>query len=278
MDNSDDPRSGVLAKLQDLSGFLETQGSLDDNLQQLASTAARILNAENCSIMLIKDEAEDGTFSLRVCANHGNLPAKAYREAVKVGDGIAGRVVAKGKSMLVENIDASEFAQLARQTHDPRKSMISSPILVNGKIIGVININGPKRNRPFNLDDLGLLDIVALFVGKSIQVVQLQNLLRSRFAQLAIAHNTEKAIGDVLINTAQNPDQMAKIVAKSFYREMTKAGFGSGQIINAASEIISQLSSSLQKHSERAHRAKNEEKAAVKSTERKTGAQRRNAH
>jgi hypothetical protein len=52
----------------------------------------------------------------------------------------------------------------------------------------------------------------------------------------------------------QNPDQVAKILAKSFYKEMTRAGFGPSQIVNAASEIIEQLSGSLNRHSKRMER------------------------
>jgi hypothetical protein len=52
----------------------------------------------------------------------------------------------------------------------------------------------------------------------------------------------------------QNPDQVAKILAKSFYKEMTRAGFGSSQIVNAATEIIAQLSGSLHRHSKRMER------------------------
>jgi GAF domain-containing protein len=239
-----------LAKLLDLSSFLESDGTLDENLYQLAKMAARILNAENCSIMLLNDD-EFEKLHLRVCANFGNLPASAYQSPVKRGEGISGHVAATGKSLLIEDITKSEFAQAARQLHDPRKSMISSPILINGKIIGVVNVNAPKHQRPFNLDDLNLLDIVALFIGRSIQVIQLQSILNSRFAQITLAAEADKTFGNALFTAAHNPDQMAKIVAKSFYREMTKAGFGSNQIIKAASEIISELTQSLHKHRKR---------------------------
>lgn len=239
-----------LIKLHGLSTFSESMGGLDDNLQQLAKTAAHILNAENSSIMLIK-EGDEGAVQLTVRANFGDLPNQAYQESIKAGEGISGSVFTEGKSLLIEDIQKSSFSSIAKRSKDPRKSMISSPILVNGQIIGVININGPKFKRPFNLDDLNLLDIVALFVGKSIQVIQLQSVLNSRFAQIALAQETDKTIGHVLISAAQNPDQMAKIVAKSFYREMAKAGFGPNQIISAASEIISQLSSNLNKHTKR---------------------------
>jgi GAF domain-containing protein len=241
-----------LIKLQDLACFLE-QGSFDDNMQQLAAMAAKILNAENCSLMLLND-GEMENLRMRVCASYGPLPAAAYKESAGKGEGIAGRVVATGKALLIDDIHQSEFAQWARRANDPRKSLISSPITINGRIIGVVNVSGHLQGRSFNMDDLSLLDVVALFIGKAIQVVQLQNILNSRFAQLALVQSAEKDLKGTLASAVQNPDQVAKILAKSFYKEMTRAGFGSSQIINAASEIIAQLSGSLHRHSKRVER------------------------
>ncbi|MDO9190355.1 MAG: GAF domain-containing protein [Sulfurimicrobium sp.] len=241
-----------LMKLQDLACFLE-QGSFDDNMRQLAAMAAKILNAENCSLMLLSDGEMDD-LRMRVCASYGPLPASAYKESAGKGEGIAGRVVATGKALLIDDIHHSEFAQWARRANDPRKSLISTPITINGRIIGVINISGHRQGRAFNMDDVGLLDVIALFIGKAIQVVQLQNILNSRFAQLALVQSAEKDLEGTLATAVQNPDQVAKILAKSFYKEMTRAGFGSSQIINAASEIIAQLSGSLNRHSKRMER------------------------
>ncbi|PWB57016.1 MAG: GAF domain-containing protein [Nitrosomonadales bacterium] len=238
-----------LIKLQDLASFLE-KGSFDDNMRQLAEMAAKILNAENCSLMLLND-GEMENLRMRVCASYGPLPAAAYKESTRKGEGIAGRVVVTGKALLIDDIHHSEFAQWARHANDPRKSLISSPITINGRIIGVVNVSGHIHERAFNMDDLNLLDVVSLFIGKAIQVVQLQNILNSRFAQLALVQSAEKDLGSSLASAVQNPDQVAKILAKSFYKEMTRAGFGSSQIINAASEIIAQLTGSLNRHSKR---------------------------
>lgn len=240
----------LLDKLHDLAGFLESPTSLEHNLGQLVMLAADMLDAAHCSIMLLI-EGEGEALRLRVCATHGALPEAAFTQTVGRGEGIAGQVAASGKSLLVEDIEQSIFARCARRPGTGARSLMSAPLSVNGKLIGVINVSEPDSGMPFTQDDLALLEIVAFFVGKSIQVVQLQNLLNSRFAQIAMAQEAEKAIGGVMLSTAYDPDKMAKIVAKSFFREMTQAGFGSSQIIQAASEIISQLSSSLHKHSKR---------------------------
>lgn len=238
-----------LIKLQDLAGFLE-EGAFDDNMQRLAALTASVLNAENCSLMLLSD-GELESPRLRVCGSFGPLPAVAYRESIGNGEGIAGRVIATGKALLIEDILRSEFAQSARRADDPRKSLLCSPVPINGRIIGVLNISGHRQGRAFRIEDLRLLEVVSLFVGKAIQVVQLQNILNSRFAQLALMQAAEKDVGNALASAVHNPDQVARILAKSFFKEMTRAGFGSSQIINAASEIIAQLSSSLRRHSQR---------------------------
>ena len=244
--------SSSLFKLHDLSGIFENKEGFDEMLSQLAKMTAKILDAKNCSIMLLS-EAEAGEHYLRVCANYGNLSAKALQEKTENGSGIAGHVAATNKALLVENIDVSPFADTARYPGNA-KSFISAPISIDSRVIGVINVNDPVKSSPFDEEDLNLMSIITLFAAKSIQVVQLQSLLKSRFAQMALTRESEKTIGDALIDTVQNPDQMAKILAKSFYREMAKAGFGSAQIINAASEIISELSRNLQKHSQRLKR------------------------
>lgn len=242
--------SNPLDKLHDLAGFMEAQGSLEDNLGKLVTLAADTLDAAHCSIMLFI-EGTGEALRLRVCATHGALPEAAFAQTMGRGEGIAGHVAATGAALLVEDIEQSVFAGYARRPGVGTRSLMSAPISVNRKPIGVINLSEPRSGKPFTQADLALLEIVAFFVGKSIQVVQLQNLLNSRFAQIALAQDAEKAIGGVMLSTAYDTDKMAKIVAKSFFREMTQAGFGSSQIIQAASEIISQLSSSLHKYSKR---------------------------
>jgi L-methionine (R)-S-oxide reductase len=241
-----------LIRLQDISGFLEAD-SLDDNLLQLAEKTAKILQAQHCSIMLLND-GEPENPRMRVCGSYGPLAAAAYKESVCKGEGIAGHVVATGRSLFIENIDESRFADRARRANDSQKSLLCSPIRIAAGIVGVVNVTDCENGKSFRPSDLNLLEVVAMFIGKSIQTLQLQSILNSRFAQMALIQEAQQNIGSSLTSVLHNPDQIAKIVAKSFYKEMTRTGFGSSQIINVASDIISQLNSNLQRHSERIER------------------------
>jgi hypothetical protein len=66
---------------------------------------------------------------------------------------------------------------------------------------------------------------------------------------MAVTRSGDKTISEIISGSGQNPNHIARILAKSFYREMTIAGFSFNQIIYAASEVISELSNSLRKHS-----------------------------
>ena len=95
--------AGFFVKLVGMSTFLEQQEDLDDSLNDFAAMAANIINVENCSIMLFREGDKAGDFRLRVFAKTGYLPENAFQEAVKVNDGIAGRVAATGQALLVED-------------------------------------------------------------------------------------------------------------------------------------------------------------------------------
>jgi GAF domain-containing protein len=239
-----------LVRLQDLQHFL-AEGSLDESLQQQATLTAGLLGAGSCSIMLLNTGAADN-LRMTVHARFGNLPDAALAGSVGRGEGICGRVLASGEALLVEDIAGSELAPLAQGRAGIGGSLMSSPLRIDGKIVGVVNVAGAEGGPPFGEGDLQLLTIIALFIGKSIQVQQLQRLLDSRFSQLALLQEARDQVQDKVRLAYRNPEDAAKILARSFFKEMTKAGFESGQIVSAATELIEQLNLKL-KHSPLSH-------------------------
>lgn len=222
--------------------------ALGTRLQEIVEMVATVLEVEHCSIMLLEETA-DAAPRLVVRASTVRLPASAYREGCIAGEGIAGHVLATGTSLLLEDIRQSRFAACARRTGDPRGSLMCVPIRQNQRPAGVVNVCGRATAGPFEARDLRLLEALAQCVAETLQVSQLQALLASRFAQLAVAQEAARGLGHSL--ALPNADQVVRLMAKAFYKEMTRAGFGSRQIINAATEIIAQLSGHLQRHSKR---------------------------
>jgi hypothetical protein len=136
----------------------------------------------------------------------------------------------------------------AYDVHGTTESMVSA-IVLQGKIVGVIHASLSLQPGGFKEEDLHLFSVLTPLVTKSIQVIQLQNILNSRFAQLAIAQSSESAVKQLMNGIMQNPNQFARILARAFYREMLHTGLSVNQIISVATELISELSNSLKKRS-----------------------------
>lgn len=223
-----------------LSSFLHNHENIDASLNELADLLAKTLKTENCSIMLLKDEHAENTFPLRIHAHSGALPNSAYTKPTSAS-GIAEYVARSGKPLLVPDIADSQFSASARQSG----GFISLPIWTDEKVIGVINISKPIDNRTFAEQDLELATILGMFLSKSIQLLHLQYILKSKFAIAAIEREQQaknQNIGDF----TRSPEKVAKILAKGFYHELCHAGIESDHIIVAVSEIITLLNEQLE--------------------------------
>ncbi|MBE9222028.1 GAF domain-containing protein [Cyanobacterium stanieri LEGE 03274] len=237
---------GFLFQLLGVTNFLEKNSNVETGLKDLAYMSAQILESQKCSIMLLQTRIIDSHGNkkqepyLRVFTHYGDLPKEAYEEITQLNDGIAGYVASTGECLLVEDINKSPFVQVARQKEHDYKSLISAPIFIGNQVIGVINVSEQNNHKPFNEKDLEILKIFALFIGKSIQIIELQNMLQSRFLEIAVSKEVEKR-GNNITNITPDPAKVSHIVAKAIFKELSKGGFGSNQIINITGEILDLL-------------------------------------
>ncbi len=210
----------------------ESQGSMAECLDELAELTARILRAKGCTILLLSED-EVAQAGLHDAAGFGPAPTPP--------------VIPDTQWPIPLAPPAAATAGIVRGGHGDMESMVST-IMLHQRIIGVIHASSPLQESGFGKDDLDLLGILTPLIAKSIQVIQLQNILKSRFTQIALSKSSESAIAALLSGVMPNPNQVARILAKSFYREMLNAGFNVTQVISAATEVISELTASLRKH------------------------------
>jgi L-methionine (R)-S-oxide reductase len=212
----------VVQNLRDVFIDIDVEGSLDDCLDELSVLVARVISAQGCMIILLtEEEAEQAQLCTR--SGFGFLPGTPRRLR---------------KALLPSAAETGV-------------SGMFSTIVMHGKTIGIIQAVLPQEQRSFSKDDLDLFSILTPIITKSIQVIQLQHLLRSRFTQAALIKTSDDTVRTMLSGVVQNPNQIARILAKSFYREMLNAGFSFNQILFAATEVISELSATVRKHGAR---------------------------
>ncbi len=240
-------------KLKELAAF-QVCGSFEDNLYRLARIAGELLEVGRVSLMLL-DSGEEKGAHLRLAALYGELPEAAWKEEPAPGQGIAGQVLASGSCVRVRRIDHSAWQADARRPGEAGAFMVC-PLPLAGRPAGVLNVSNPARRDAFSAEDQAVAELAALLIARAIQVARLESLLDSRFAQMALGRQAGAKADTVTALSAHEPDKVAKLLAKGFYREMRHCGFTPNQIIHAAGEIISELTGSLNRHSKRLERGR----------------------
>jgi class 3 adenylate cyclase/putative methionine-R-sulfoxide reductase with GAF domain len=118
-----------------------------------------VMNVEAGSLLFLEgDELE-----VAVAFNIKIKSMKKFR--LKIGQGIAGYVAARGKSILVNNIEKSPhfFPMVDESTGFETQSALCVPMVSQGKVIGVIEVLN-KINGEFDTDDKDLLQSIATSV------------------------------------------------------------------------------------------------------------------
>lgn len=237
-----------LAKLRELIAY-ETDCPFEDALYAMTRLIGEMLSAGRVSLML-RDMTRDRPTRLRLVALHGNLPDAAWSEE---DAGIAGRVLATGRPVRVDDIARSDFSAQARRPY-ASASFMACPVMIAGQPAGVLSISEPVAGANFSENDLALAELAALVIGHAIQTMRLTRMLDSRFAQMALTLEGQGDSQSMTRLTAHDPERVARMLAKAFYKEMHHCGFTPNQIIHAAGEIISELTGSLNRHTKRLER------------------------
>ncbi|WP_462322301.1 SpoIIE family protein phosphatase [Halochromatium sp.] len=146
----------MLKGLERVTSLLVDARSWRGALERVGAVLTDVLHAERWSIML-KTELD----VIRISLAKG-LPQQVIRETqLKLGEGIAGRVLQTGEALLLTNAPET---RLGRPSHDPQseryrnRSALSVPLSIHGQVLGVININDRR-------DDLTKPQLVGLEVA-----------------------------------------------------------------------------------------------------------------
>jgi len=248
-------RSDFVTNLIEVGALIEQRQTLEEGLGDLAALAACSLDVGRCTVMLLREHPDSAQPELKVCSHYGDLPEAAYQQgAAALPTSIAGQVLTSGEAVLINDVRHSPLADLARQGDEAGDSLMSAPIFVADRPVGVINVSRRRGGEAFTQRDFNLFKVFAMFIGKSIHVLQLQKLSDSRLLQMAELLERRGKDDGHIGPISPDPAQLARIVAKSFYRELTLAGFGPRAIMAVASEVLGQLNEHLDRHRSRAER------------------------
>jgi signal transduction histidine kinase/CheY-like chemotaxis protein len=161
---------------------------IQDLLGLVLQSTMRAVRATVGSIMILD---RDRTV-LKLAASRGIPDHVIPAVEVKVGEGVAGKVVEMGEPVLVDDIASDPRFNKANDPQYGNGSFICMPIRVGDRVIGVINmakkrdsaISDALRPPPFSSTDLQFLNALMTYIGYAVDNSRLLEEAQSSASQL----------------------------------------------------------------------------------------------
>ncbi|MDD5136065.1 MAG: GAF and ANTAR domain-containing protein [Candidatus Omnitrophica bacterium] len=130
---------------------------LEDILKLIVTVTAEIMDSKICSLMLLDEKS--GELALKATQSMSEVYNK--KPNLKRGEGIAGKVALQNKPMAVHDLSKErEYKYKDIAVKEGLKSLLSVPLAVRGKVIGVLN-NYTSYPHKFTRNEVNILTTVA---------------------------------------------------------------------------------------------------------------------
>ncbi len=125
-----------LDTLSQVSATVASSRMIDDVLRLIVTTTAQMLDSTICSLMLV-DEA-GGT--LRIAATQSLSESYCRKPPLHIGQSVSGRAVKEQRPIYVPDVKQErEFFYRDLASRESLCSLLSTPMMIKDKVIGVIN-------------------------------------------------------------------------------------------------------------------------------------------
>ncbi len=160
-------RARQLATLNEVARSLTSTLDSDPLLNRIMQSAVDILNCEAGSLLLIDDET--GELIFEVVVSPVAVQLKGTR--LKPGVGLVGKAVETREPVIVNDVmDSSEWHDdTDKETGFQTRSILVVPMLVQDRVLGVLEVMNKKDRLPFSYDDRELL---TAFTGQAAVAIE----------------------------------------------------------------------------------------------------------
>jgi two-component system phosphate regulon sensor histidine kinase PhoR len=172
-----------------VSEIASSERPLQTAVADMLVVAVELLEAERGSIMLL----EDGGRHLVLVASSGLSSEVPLGHRLAVGESVAGRVLATGKPLLLDNVDEDAFVNFVPKSR-PIASSVVVPLRAQGRAIGVLNLAISQPPSSFTQEDLRVAQVFADQAGGLIHRARLHERAERRSSDLLALGESSRAL------------------------------------------------------------------------------------
>jgi diguanylate cyclase (GGDEF)-like protein len=167
---------------------------VDKILNLIIEKAVQIVEAERGSLMLF--DSQSGELYIKSSVGLSKKTVSGVR--IKPAEGIAGWVFKEGKPLLIEEGAKDPRFKNFESIKEELKSMISVPLKIKDKVIGVINVGNRLKGDIFDSDDLKLLSTFADEAAIAIENAELHQEVKDELRKHTLIYKVNNIITSTL--------------------------------------------------------------------------------
>ncbi len=173
-----------LDTLHRISGFIDSITDLKSLLKMIMEESKKVVNAEASSLLLYDNEKDELYFEVALGKRGENV--KEIR--LKAGQGIAGTVARKKKSINISNVKKTNMwnSDADKMSGFKTRSILAVPMIRKNNLSGVIEVLNKKGADNFSSEDVRIMEILAEQAALCIENAKLyeENLRTARMAAI----------------------------------------------------------------------------------------------
>jgi GAF domain-containing protein len=195
-----------LEALYHVTRVLGTSLDLDEVLSQVMDAVIRLTSAERGILVLVESESQGWT--LRVARNIDQNSLSTWEK--EISHTIIDIAVNTRKGVVTGDAQRDpRFSTKASVRLNVLRSMMCTPLLVRGQVIGAIYVDSRVQKSAFNEKDLEMMDAFATQAAFAIDNARVYTQTRQQVQQLTIK-----------LDEAKRSQQVAEITGTEYYRQL----------------------------------------------------------
>ena len=178
-----DNQANIQAIRKISSQFKTVSMEIDELLSMVINTAAEIVDTRFASLLLVQDEK---TKKLQYYQSSGNHMGELKDIEIPPGVGIAGTVSKTGKMIISNDVqnDTRWYKKASEEGHLKVKSIACLPLILDKKVIGVIQFRDKATGGGFSDQDIDVIEKFSLMIPKFFQASKSRRALGQEFDRL----------------------------------------------------------------------------------------------
>ncbi|MFA6816091.1 MAG: hypothetical protein WCS73_07335 [Lentisphaeria bacterium] len=226
----------TLDVLEVLSEALNVPRNLDESLEYITRMTCQLMETSQAAFLLLDEDHQDFIVRSAVGIKSPNI---------KIGYPL--QIPKRLHDILWRLQNLHQINWFESEIEDIMFPIIAMPIHFKGQRIGHLVTGGAiDANKTKDPIRRKMFSLLAPFASLIIENAKATDLLTQRFVTSSqeLLLDAQKNCGTtnctehIIVNTIRNPNKIVKLLAESFHRELSTAGFTPGQITIAAAQIL----------------------------------------